>query len=142
MKLIEVIADEGSVKTVAAIAEKHKARDFRIGLKDRDDSQPMRLVVTDDKVQEVLDALQGVLGAQSYAKLLVYPIDISLPLRSLQGERSRSYSLSPKKRRIAWSQQRNNSTCPLQSFCVRLRIGLRDHSSKRKRKQERRPDRG
>lgn len=79
MKLIEVIADEGSVQTVAAIAEKYKARDFRIGLKDKDDSQPMRLVVTDDKVQEVLDALQGVLGAQSYAKLLVYPIDISLP---------------------------------------------------------------
>lgn len=79
MKLIEVIADEGSVQTVAAIAEKYKARDFRAGLKDEDDSQPMRLVVTDDKVQEVLDALQGVLGAQSYAKLLVYPIDISLP---------------------------------------------------------------
>ena len=79
MKLIEVIADEGSVKTVATIAEKHKARDFRTGLKDKDDLQPMRLVVTDDKVQEVLDALQGVLGAQSYAKLLVYPIDISLP---------------------------------------------------------------
>ena len=79
MKLIEVIADEGSVQTVAAIAEKYKARDFRAGLKDKDDLQPMRLVVTDDKVQEVLDALQGVLGAQSYAKLLVYPIDISLP---------------------------------------------------------------
>ncbi len=79
MKLIEVIADEGSVKTVVAIAEKHKARDFRTGLKDKDDQQPMRLVVTDDKVQEVLDALQGVLGAQSCAKLLVYPIDISLP---------------------------------------------------------------
>ena len=79
MKLIEVIADESSVKTVAAIAQKHKARDFRTGLKDKDDSQLMRLVVTDDKVQEVLDALQGVLGAQSYAKLLVYPIDISLP---------------------------------------------------------------
>ena len=79
MKLIEVIADEGSVKTVETIARKHKARDFRTGLKDKDDLQPMRLVVTDDKVQEVLDALQGVLGAQSYAKLLVYPIDISLP---------------------------------------------------------------
>ena len=86
MKLIEVIADEGSVKTVAAIAEKHKARDFRTGLKDKDDSQPMRLVVTDDKVQEVLDALQGVLGAQSYAKLLVYPIDISLPKQTEEQE--------------------------------------------------------
>lgn len=90
MKLIEVIADEGSVKTVAAIAEKHKARDFRTGLKDKDDSQLMRLVVTDDKVQEVLDALQGVLGAQSYAKLLVYPIDISLPKQTEEQEEKES----------------------------------------------------
>ncbi len=90
MKLIEVIADEGSVKTVAAIAEKHKARDFRTGLKDKDDSQLMRIVVTDDKVQEVLDALQGVLGAQSYAKLLVYPIDISLPKQTEEQEEKES----------------------------------------------------
>ena len=86
MKLIEVIADEGSIKTVEAIAEKYKARDFRTGLKDKDDSQPMRLVVTDDTVQDVLDALQGVLGAQSYAKLLVYPIDISLPKQTEEQE--------------------------------------------------------
>ncbi len=86
MKLIEVIAGEGSVKTVAAIAEKHKVRDFRTGLKDKDNMQPMRLLVTDDKVQEVLDALQGVLGAQSYAKLLVYPIDISLPKQTEEQE--------------------------------------------------------
>ncbi|MBC8524938.1 MAG: TIGR00341 family protein [Chlorobium phaeobacteroides] len=90
MKLIEVIADEGSVKTVAAIAEKHKVRDFRTGLKDKDDSQLMRLVVTDDKVQEVLDSLQGVLGAQTYAKLLVYPIDISLPKQTEEQEEKES----------------------------------------------------
>ncbi|MCW8796376.1 MAG: TIGR00341 family protein [Chlorobium sp.] len=90
MKLIEVIADEGSVKTVTAIAEKHKVRDFRIGLKDKDDSQLMRLVVTDDKVQEVLDSLQGVLGAQTYAKLLVYPIQIFLPKPTEEQEEKES----------------------------------------------------
>ncbi len=79
MKLIEVIAGEGSVKTVSAIAEKLKSRDFRLGLKDASGMQLMRLVVPDDKVQETLDALQSVLGAQSYSKLLVYPIEISLP---------------------------------------------------------------
>ncbi|MBF0585624.1 TIGR00341 family protein [Prosthecochloris sp. N3] len=79
MKLIEVIADEGSLKTVEAIAEKQNARDFRVGRKDAQDMQLMRMVVSDDRVQDVLDALQGVLGAQSYARLFVYPIDISLP---------------------------------------------------------------
>jgi len=86
MKLIEVIADDGSAKTVAAIAEKLKVRDFRLGLKDPDGMQLMRLVVTDDSVQQVLDALQSVLGAQTYAKLLVYPIEISLPKQTEEQE--------------------------------------------------------
>ncbi|WP_233570456.1 hypothetical protein [Prosthecochloris sp. ZM_2] len=43
MKLIEVIADEGSLKTVEAIAGKQKARDFRVGRKDAQDMQLMRI---------------------------------------------------------------------------------------------------
>ena len=90
MKLVEVIADEGSLKTVTAIAEKHDARDFRLGAKDENDMRLMRLVVTDDSVQGVLDALQSVLGAQPYAKLLVYPVDISLPKQTEEQQEKES----------------------------------------------------
>jgi uncharacterized hydrophobic protein (TIGR00341 family) len=80
MKIIEVVAETGSADTVSAIAEKYKAHDFRLGLKNEDGMQTMRLLVTDDKVQAILDALQGVLGAQPCARILAIPLEIALPL--------------------------------------------------------------
>jgi len=79
MKLIEVIADAGSADTVAVIAEKYKARDFRLGQKGEDGRQAMRLLVTDDQVQPVLDTLQNILGAQPSARILVLAVEASLP---------------------------------------------------------------
>ncbi|MFZ5905976.1 MAG: TIGR00341 family protein [Nitrospirota bacterium] len=79
MKIIEVIADKSSGGTISAIAEKHKAYDFRMGFAGEDGRQAMQLLVRDDKVQEVLDTLQGVLGAQPYAKILVVPLEVALP---------------------------------------------------------------
>lgn len=79
MKLIEVIAQSGSSATVATIAEKYKARDFRLGREGEDGRLAMRMLVADDRVQSVLDALQHVLGAQSTARIIVFPVDAALP---------------------------------------------------------------
>ena len=64
MELIEVVADGSSANTALAIGEKHTTHDFRLGLKGEDGVQVMHLLVTDDKVQAVIDTLQNVLGAQ------------------------------------------------------------------------------
>lgn len=79
MKYVEVIAETGSSDTVSAIADKFKARDFRLGTVGDDGLQPMRLVVSDDKIQGVLDTLQNVLGAQPSARILVMPVETALP---------------------------------------------------------------
>jgi uncharacterized hydrophobic protein (TIGR00341 family) len=79
MKYVEVIAESGSVPVVRTIAEKYKAQDFRLGLVGEDGMQPMRLIVADDRLQSVLDALQSILGAQETAQILVMPIEASLP---------------------------------------------------------------
>lgn len=79
MKIIEVIADTSSAGTISAIAEKHKAYDFRLGFAGEDGRQTMRLLVRDDKVQTVLDTLQAILGSQPYARVLVIPLEVSLP---------------------------------------------------------------
>ena len=79
MKLIEVVAEATSGPTVRAAAEKYKAQDFRLGLQDENGMQPMSLIVTDDKVQSVLDTLQNVLGAQPTSRLFVVPIEVALP---------------------------------------------------------------
>ena len=82
MKYVEVVADAGSVDTILAISEKHEARDLRFGMVGEDGLQQMRLLVSDDKVQPVLDSLQGVLGAQPSARILVLPVEIALPKQS------------------------------------------------------------
>ncbi|MEN8177780.1 MAG: TIGR00341 family protein [Pseudomonadota bacterium] len=79
MKLIEIIADVGSTDTVTVIAEKYKARDFRLGMAGEDGRQAMRMLVNDDKVQAVLDTLQNVLGAQPSARIIVLPVEAALP---------------------------------------------------------------
>ena len=87
MKLIEVIADTGSIPTVSAIAEKYKARDFRLGREGDDSRLAMRMLVTDENVQLVLDALQNVLGAQPMARIIVFPVDATLPHAKSEAER-------------------------------------------------------
>jgi uncharacterized hydrophobic protein (TIGR00341 family) len=79
MKLIEVIAASGSSDTITVIAEKYKARDFRLGREGEDGRLAMRMLVTDENVQAVLDALQNVLGAQPTARIIVFPVDATLP---------------------------------------------------------------
>ena len=79
MKYVEVVAEAGSGDTVAAIAEKVKAKDFRLGAPGDDGMQQMRILVGDDRIQLTLDALQNVLGAQPTARIVVLPVDVSLP---------------------------------------------------------------
>jgi uncharacterized hydrophobic protein (TIGR00341 family) len=87
MKLIEVIAQRGSVGTVSIISEKYKARDFRLGREGEDGRLAMRMLVTDEKVQAVLDALQNVLGAQPSARIIVFPVDATLPSGTSDAEK-------------------------------------------------------
>jgi len=79
MKYIEVIAESGSSNTISAIAKKAKALDFRLGVVGEDGMQPMRVLVSEDKVQLMLDTLQNVLGAQPTARIVVLPVESSLP---------------------------------------------------------------
>lgn len=79
MKIIEIIADAGNADTVAGIAEHHEARDFRLGYKAEDGRQAMRLLVSDEKAQAILDALQGALGAQPNTFIMLIPVEAALP---------------------------------------------------------------
>jgi len=79
MKYVEVIANSGSADTISAIADKVKAVDFRLSMVGDDDMQAMRLLVSNDKVQALLDLLENVLGAQPTARIVVLPVEVSLP---------------------------------------------------------------
>ena len=88
VKYIEIIADAGSFDTVAAIAEQAEAVDLRAAPADAEGAQWMRLLVRDDKLQGVLDALQNALGSQAEARISVLPVDISLPRQQAHEEKA------------------------------------------------------
>ncbi len=79
MKYVEIIADAGSLGAVSAMAQKAEVQDFRLGIVAEDGMQQMRMLVSDDKLQSVLDTLQNLLSAQPTAHIVVLPVDMSLP---------------------------------------------------------------
>lgn len=80
MKYIEVITEASSHSVIVATADKVKAIDIRFGPVDDDGMRTARLVVRDDRVQELLDTLQTLLGAQPTARILVLPTELVLPV--------------------------------------------------------------
>ncbi|MBT8354827.1 MAG: TIGR00341 family protein [Desulfofustis sp.] len=82
MKYVELISNTGNVDTVAAIAEQHEVIDLRASAPGEDGLQAIRLLVADDKLQSVLDALQSILGSQPNARIVVLPVEITLPKAS------------------------------------------------------------
>jgi uncharacterized hydrophobic protein (TIGR00341 family) len=79
MKYVEIVADESSADTVSAIAEKIEVSDFRFGEVGKDGMRAMRMLVVDDKLQPVLDALQRIINSQPSARVVVLPVEIALP---------------------------------------------------------------
>lgn len=79
MKYVEVIADASSANTVAETAARSKALDFRLGMVGEDGMQTMRMLVGDDRQQQLLDRLQTLLGAQPSARILVLAVETCLP---------------------------------------------------------------
>lgn len=79
MKYVEVVARAGSANTVEETAARAKALDFRLGPVGEDGLQTMRMLVSDDKLQKLLDRLQNLLGAQPMARILVLAVETCLP---------------------------------------------------------------
>jgi len=85
MKYLEAIVKESSVDTLEKIAEKYDALDFRSGLVSTDDSmQQVRMVISDENLQKVLDALQNILGAQPTSKVIIMPIQAYWPKQEIE----------------------------------------------------------
>jgi len=80
MKIVEVVAASGHMDTVRSIAESNEALDVWDTLPAEDGRQCMRMLLEPASVQPVLDALQSVVTADAGARVVVLPVDTSLPL--------------------------------------------------------------
>ena len=79
MKYIEITASASSSDTISAIARRAKAHDLRLGHIDEDGLRQMRMLITDNQLQSVLDTLQQILGAQPTARIVVLSVETVLP---------------------------------------------------------------
>ena len=77
MKLIEVITGAQNLKPVTSIAAQHNSEVNWVGSADEQGRQLIRILVSDENRQSVLDALQGLLGETS--KILVLSLEAVLP---------------------------------------------------------------
>ena len=81
MKYVEIVADAGSETTLSKLAEKVKAEDLRSGIPGEDGMRVTRMLVGQDQLQNTLDALEALLGAQPTAQVVVMDIESTWPPR-------------------------------------------------------------
>ena len=77
MKLIEVITDAKNHELIIRIAKQNDSEIYWQGTPNQEGRQSIRILVSDEDRQSVLDALQGLLGESM--KILVLPVDAVLP---------------------------------------------------------------
>lgn len=82
MKYIEVITNEEAADTVVGIAGHCNVNDIRMYRAVEAEHQQIRILVSDDKLQSLLDKLEGALGKQSDARVTVLAVESYLPRSS------------------------------------------------------------
>ena len=81
MKIIEVVTHSGNINSVESIGEQHGAIDqWFVGTLDNEDRQVIRLLVDDPQRQIIMDALQNILSTNSASRIVVLPVEATLPL--------------------------------------------------------------
>lgn len=79
MRVIEVITDQGHVDTLRGIAAQQEIVDIWVGHTDEDGRCSTRLLVRPEKQQTIIDALQSLLGTAENTRVLVLPVEATLP---------------------------------------------------------------
>lgn len=79
MRIIEIVTDAHNVDTLAGIAEHFETVDFWWGGESPDGRRSFRMLVADDSRQKVVDALQSLLGTSKGHRIIILPVDASLP---------------------------------------------------------------
>ena len=79
MRIIEVVTDHGHVDTLRGIAAQQEVVDIWVGHNDEDGRCSTRLLVRPESQQAVMDALQLLLATADDTRILVLPVEATLP---------------------------------------------------------------
>ena len=79
MRMIEIIAGTGHRDAVIRLAKQHEALDIWSGHVDSDERQAVRILIPANRYPALLDALEGRLHTSDNARIVVYPVEATLP---------------------------------------------------------------
>ncbi len=79
MRIIEVIADAGHLDTLTSIAEQHSVVDMWGAPPGADGRVVLHMLVDDASRQQLVDSLQGQLGSSANSRIVILPIEATLP---------------------------------------------------------------
>jgi uncharacterized hydrophobic protein (TIGR00341 family) len=79
MKIIEVIVDERYIDSIKNAAEKNDASDFWLVSSEIEERKVIRILVKPEQRQIIMDALQGILSTSLSARVVVIPVEATLP---------------------------------------------------------------
>ena len=79
MKIVEVVADESYIDSIKNVVEKNDVPDFWVVPSESEGRKVVRILVKPEQRQTILDALQGILSTSLSARVVVIPIEATLP---------------------------------------------------------------
>lgn len=79
MRMIEIIAPVGHREAVIRLAKQHEALDIWTGHEDEEGRQAVRVLIPANRYPALLDDLEGRLHTSSNARIVVFPVDATLP---------------------------------------------------------------
>jgi len=92
MKIVEVVADESYIDSIKNVVEKNDVPDFWVVSSESEGRKVIRILVKPEQRQTILDALQGILSTSLSARVVVIPIEATLPREEEPDEKTKIIS--------------------------------------------------
>ena len=109
MKIIEIITPVKNLPAVKSIIDQHDSKMLWMSPEDADGKKMLRVLVSDDQRQSVLDALQGLFGADCTSKIIVMAIEAALPRKELDSNKKNSSDKSSTTREELYNEVEKNT---------------------------------
>ena len=92
MKIVEVVADDSYIDSIKNIVKKNDVPDFWVVSSENEGRKVVRILVKPEQRQTILDALQGILSTSLSARVVVIPIEATLPREEEPDEKTKVIS--------------------------------------------------
>ena len=92
MKIVEVVADDSYIDSIKNIVKKNDVPDFWVVSSESEGRKVVRILVKPEQRQTILDALQGILSTSLSARVVVIPIEATLPREEEPDEKTKIIS--------------------------------------------------